>query len=126
MTMHVDAVENGVVKIVLINDRNTILLVFFLDYRSGRVHTNLQDGGLLYGESNPNENDAKAYATFFYNVFSNGIAELTCGSNEPVDCEVVIPVNMMMTMSAEQAIAEAVERFRKENGTSNVPGSQAG
>lgn len=115
MTMHVDAVENGVVKIVLINERKTSLLVFFLDYRSGRVHTNLEDGGLLHGENKPDENDVKAYATFFYKVFSNGIAELTCEGYEPIDCEVVFPVNMMMITSAEQAIAEAVERFRKEN-----------
>jgi hypothetical protein len=117
MTMHVDDIQNGVVKIVLINERKTILLVFFLDYRSGRVHTNLQDGGLLYAPQNkPDENDVRAYATFFYNVFANGIAELTCGSAEPINCEVVIPVNMMMRGSPEEAIADAIERFRKENG----------
>lgn len=44
MTMHVDAFESGNVKIVLVNARKTILLVFFLDYRSGRIHTNLQAG----------------------------------------------------------------------------------
>ncbi|MGY4283621.1 hypothetical protein ACVWXO_002841 [Bradyrhizobium sp. LM2.7] len=115
MTMHVDAVDKGVVKIVLVNERKTILLVFFLDYKGGRVHTNLEDGGLLYGENNPDENDVRAYATFFYKVFGNGIAELTCDDIEPIDCEVVIPVNMMMTMSPEQAIAERVEQFKKEN-----------
>jgi hypothetical protein len=113
-TMHVDAVENGVIKIVLVNERQTILLVFFLDYRSGRIHTNLEDGGLLYRESKPDENDVRAYATFFYKVFGNGIAELTCGNCEPIDCEVVIPVNMYMTMSPEKAIESWVERFRKE------------
>jgi hypothetical protein len=115
MTMHVDAVENGVVRIVLINERKTILLVFFFDYRSGRIHINLEEGGLLYGDNKPNEDDVKAYATFFYKVFSNAIAELTCEDKEPIDCEVVIPVNMMMTVSAEQAITNAVEHFRKEN-----------
>jgi hypothetical protein len=114
-TMHVDAVENGVIKIVLVNERQTILLVFFLDYRSGKVHTNLEDGGLLYGDNRPDENDARAYATFFYKVFANGIAELTCGDCEPIDCEIVIPVNMMMNMSAEKAIEARVEQFRKEN-----------
>jgi hypothetical protein len=116
MTMHVDAVENGVVKIVLINERRTLLLVFFLDYRSGRVHTNLEDGGLLYGANKPNEDDVRAYATFFYNVLGNGIAELTCGRTEPIDCEVVIPVNIIPP-APEKAIAESVERFRKENET---------
>ena len=114
MTMHVDAVDKGVIKIVLINERKTILLVFFLDYKGGRVHTNLEDGGLLYGENNPDESDVRACATFFYKVFGNGIAELTCGEIEPIDCEVVIPVNMMMTKSPDQAIAESVERFKKE------------
>jgi hypothetical protein len=121
MTIHVDAFENGIVKIVLVNARKTILLVFFLDYRSGRIHTNLEDGGLLHGECKPDETDVRAYATFFYKVFGNGIAELTCGDIEPIDCEVVIPVNMMMTASPDQAIAEAVERFRKENAAPNAP-----
>lgn len=115
-TMHVDAVDKGVVKIVLINERKTVLLVFYLDYRSGRVHTNLEDGGLLEGENNLDENDVRSYATFFYNVFGNGIAELTCADLEPIDCEVVIPVNMMMTMSPEEAIAQMIEHFKKKNG----------
>ena len=85
MAMHVDAFENGIVKIVLVSARKTILLIFFLDYRSGRIHTNLEDGGLLYGENKPDETDVRAYATFFYNVFGNGIAELTCGDIEPID-----------------------------------------
>ena len=113
-TMHVDAVENGVIKIVLVNERQTILLVFFLDYRAGRVHTNLEDGGLLCGERKPDENDARAYATFFYKVFGNGIAELTCGDCEPIDCEVVIPVNMYLATSPEKAIEAWVEQFQKE------------
>lgn len=119
-TMHVDAVENGVIKVVLVNERQTILLVFFLDYRSGQAHTNLEDGGLLYGDNKPDENDARAYATFFYKVFGNGIAELTCGDCEPVDCEVVIPVNMYMPMSPEKAIEERVEQFRREQAAANA------
>jgi hypothetical protein len=109
MTMHVDAFEKGVVKIVLVNERQTVLLVFFLDYRSGRVHTNLEDGGLLYGDPSPDESDVKAYATFFYKVLGNGIAELTFGALEPIDCEVVIPVNIIPP-DPDQAIAEAVRK----------------
>jgi hypothetical protein len=115
MTMHVDGFESGIMKIVLINERKTILLVFFLDYRSGRLHTNLEDGGLLYGDNKPDENDVRAYATFFYKVFANGIAELTCEDKEPIDCEVVIPLNVIMTKSADEAIADQVESFRKES-----------
>ncbi|WP_126259033.1 methylamine utilization protein MauJ [Bradyrhizobium sp. LVM 105] len=114
MTMHIDAVDRGVVKAVLINERRTILLVFFLDYNNGRIHTNLEDGGLVRGENDADENDVRAYATFFYKVIGNGIAELTCDAIEPIDCEVVIPVNMMMTMSPDEAIADTVERFKSE------------
>lgn len=128
MTTHVDAVENGVVKLVLINERKTLLLVFFLDYRSGRVHTNLEDGGLLYGENKPDENDVRAYATFFYKVLGNGIAELTCSEFEPIDCEIVIPVNIIPP-APDKAIVDAIERFRKENAStepSNSPPANSG
>ncbi len=114
MTMHVDAVSEGVVKIVLINERKTILLVFFLDYKSGQAHTNLEDGGLLYGDNSPEETDVKAYATFFYKVLGNGIAELTIANMEPVNCEVFIPVNIIPP-NPDEAISEAVQRFRDEN-----------
>ena len=75
----------------------------------------------MHGENKPDETDVRAYSTFFYKVFGNGIAELTCGDIEPIDCEVVIPVNMMMTASPDQAIAEAVERVRKENAAPDAP-----
>jgi hypothetical protein len=114
MTMHVDAVDNGVVKTVVINERKSILLVFYLDYKNGRIHVNLEESGFLSGENNRDENDVRAYSTLFYKVFGNGIVELICDEMEPVDCEVVIPVNMMMTMSAEQAIEEDVARFKKK------------
>lgn len=120
MSTHVDAIENGVVKIVLINKRKTVLLVFFLDYRSGRVHTNLEDGGLVYGGSPPDETDVRAYATFFYKVLGNGIAELVCGNIEPIECEVVIPVNIIPP-NPDDAIADAVERFRKDNAGHDMP-----
>ncbi len=113
MTMHVDVFKDGVVKVALINERKTVLLVFILDYRSGKVHTNLEEGGPMYGENQPEEIDVTAYATFFYRVLGNGIAELTIGDLEPVDCEVVIPVNIIPP-NPDDAIQEAVQRFRNE------------
>jgi hypothetical protein len=115
MNMQVDAIENGTVRIVLINERKTIWLVFFLDYPRGQVHMNLEFGGLLNGDNKPNEDDVRAYATFFYKVCANRIAELTCEDREPVECEVVVPVNMMMTKSADEAIADTLARFHQEN-----------
>jgi hypothetical protein len=120
MTMHVDGIKDGMVKVELINERKTVLLVFFLDYRSGQVHTNLEDGGLLYGDNLPEEADVLSYATFFYKVLGNGIAELTCGDIEPIDCEVVIPVNIIPP-NPDEAIAEAVLRFKNENALDGKP-----
>lgn len=113
MTMHVDSITDGVVKVGLINERKTIQLVFFLDYRSGKIHTNLAEGGLIYGENNPEEKDVVSYATFFYHVLVNRIAELTHGDLEPIDCEVVIPTNIIPP-NPEEAIKEAAQRFRNE------------
>ena len=39
-------------------------------------------------------------------------AELAIGGLEPVDCEVVIPVNIL-PQNPDTAIEEAVERFRQ-------------
>lgn len=114
MTLNIDAVENGVVKIVLISEKQTIALVFFLDFKNGKAHTHLSDGGYFADNDAIEESDVRAYSTFFYKVFSNGIAELTIDGFEPVDCEVVIPTNMYMKKPANQAIEDAVQKFREE------------
>lgn len=113
MVLHVDTVKDGVVKIVLINDRKTALLIFYLDFRTGKVHTNLEEGGLHWGAESPDERDVLAYATFFYNVLGNRVAELICSGREPVDCEVVIPVNIVPP-NPEEAIHQALEKYRAE------------
>jgi hypothetical protein len=124
MTMQVDAIQEGVVRIVLVNPRKTVLLVFYLDFRNGRIHTNLEMGGLLNGKPSPDESDVRAYATFFYHVLANGICELTYGDLEPIDCEVVIPVNIIPE-APEKAIAEMVEKYRNES-SAEAPQTPAG
>ena len=113
MVVQVHSIDQGVVKVDLTNPRKTLSLVFYLDYRSGLVHTNLEEGGLIYQNEKPNEADVRAYATFFYNVLGNCIAELRHHEFEPVDCEVVIPVNIIPPSPAE-GIEEAVKRFKDQ------------
>lgn len=111
MTMRVDAKQGSLIKVVLFNPRMTIYLVFVLDFKNGKIHTNLEEGGLAGGDSTPDENDVRAYATFFYRVITNKVVELICDEVEPVDCEIVIPVNIIPP-NPETAIEEAVIRFR--------------
>lgn len=114
MTMRVDAFGEGVVRVILLNDRMTVALPFVLDFRHGRVHTLLDEGGLCESQQNhPNEADVRAYATFFYHVLGNSVVELKLEHREPVDCEVVIPVNIIPP-NPKQAIEEQVELFRQQ------------
>jgi hypothetical protein len=64
-------------------------------------------------QNQPNEADVRAYATYFSNVLGNGRAELKIADLEPVDCEVVIPMNII-PHDPNQAIEEQVERFRQQ------------
>ena len=117
MTMHVDAVHEGAVQLVLFNARRTIMLVFVLDYRHGHAHTQLDAGGFvrLEGGYEPDEDDVRAYATFFHEVIGNALAELRIEGRDPVDCEIVIPVNIIPRIPAE-AVEEAVSAFRRQHG----------
>jgi hypothetical protein len=47
-------------------------------------------------------------------------AELICGNIEPIDCEVVIPVNIIPP-NLDDAIASAVKKFRNDNAGHDVP-----
>jgi hypothetical protein len=46
MKMRVDAMGAGAVRVVLLNERMTIVLPFVLDFRHGRVHTQLEEGAM--------------------------------------------------------------------------------
>jgi hypothetical protein len=121
MTLSVNAVDAGVLKLVLSNARKTVYLTFFLDFGNGKVHTNLEEGGILKnGCYYPTEDDVRAYFTFFHRVFGNATAELALEGADPIDCEVVIPMNMMMTMGPDEATAHQVEQFRQYRDRNNL------
>ncbi|WP_257765364.1 methylamine utilization protein MauJ [Burkholderia glumae] len=113
LTMQVSALGNGIARIILFNNRQTIALSFVIDFSQGKIHPELEEGGLLENqEHNPNEDDVRAYATFFYKTLGNALVELTISGREPVDCEIVIPVNIIPP-NPEEAINEQIEKFRK-------------
>lgn len=113
MTMRVDAVHGGAARVLLFNDRMTVMFAFVLDFKNGKIHTQLDNSGLLQNDQNgPEEGDVRAFYTVFHRVIGNAVVELLLEGREPVDCEVVIPVNIIPRNPAE-AVEEAVEAFRR-------------
>lgn len=118
MDMHVDVVHDGQVRVVLFNPNMTLMLLFILDYRNGRVHNLLDHGSLLKNDRHPIcENDVRAFATVFHSVIGNAVVELCIDGLEPVECEVVIPVNIIPRIPSE-AVEEAIDAFRLQQGSS--------
>lgn len=114
MIMKVLQVKNGVVTIAASNSLNTTQLIFHLDFMVGRVHTDLEHGGLNYSNvaPSPSEDDVIAYATYYFNTLGNKVVELKIEGVEPIDCEVVIPTNIF-PMTVEEGIAASLKQHRR-------------
>ena len=121
LTMHADAAHEGAMRIRLVNDRATIAFVFALDFRQGRAHTQLEDSGFLrIGLGEVTEQDVREFYTVFHRVIGNAVVELRVAGLEPVDCDVVIPMNII-PRSPEEAVAEAVEAYRRQRSEKGNP-----
>lgn len=119
LIMRVDAVHKGTAKLLLLNDRMTVAFAFVIDFRKGRIHTQLDNSGLLQNnEHRPTEEDVREFYTVFHRVNGNAVVELRIEGREPVDCEVVIPVNII-PRNPEEAASEAVEAFRRASAQRN-------
>lgn len=101
----------GVVKFIALSARGTIVLSFAMDVARGRMHTLLNEGGMRAGVE-IGEEDVEDYTRYFHSVVGNRIVELTIEGAEPVDCEVVIPVNII-PRAPEEAVAQALDHFRR-------------
>lgn len=102
---------DGVVKFIALSARGTIVLVFAMDVAKGRVHTLLNESGMRAGVEIAAQ-DVEDYTRYFHSVIGNRTVELTIEGAEPVDCEVVIPVNVI-PRAPEEAVAQALEQFRR-------------
>lgn len=115
LIMRVDAVHEGAARVLLFNDRMTIVFAFIIDFQKGKIHTQLDDSGLLQNDDNQlTEDDVHEFCTVFHRVIGNAVVELRIEGLEPVDCEVVMPVNIIPRIP-EEAVAEAVAVFRRAN-----------
>lgn len=111
MTLFIHESRRGVVKLVALNPRKTIALVFAMDVPHGRLHTLLNEGGMDIG-AQLTEQDVEDYTRYFHSVLGNRVVELTIEGVEPVPCEIVIPCNII-PQDPEKAVVEAIEDFRR-------------
>jgi len=109
MALHPVASSNGAVDFVAVTARGSVGLAFRLDVAQGHVHTNLDRSGMA-DEARITAEDVEDFTRYFHSVLANRIVELEIQGTEPVDCDVVIPVNIM-PRSPEEAVAEALEQF---------------
>ena len=105
-------VSNGVVHIRLWNLTGTIFLEFALDFPNGKAHTQLGNSGLQYNGTIVTEDDVIAFTTYFNKVLGNQITELCFPGCDPIDCEVVIPVNMM-PMTLDEALEVNLKQHKE-------------
>lgn len=111
MTLLPVANGDGAVQLIALNARETIVLGFLMDVAGGRMHALLKESGIRR-DDDTTEQDVEDFTRYFHSVIGNRIVELTIEGAEPVDCEVVIPVNII-PRAPEEAVAQALEQFRR-------------
>ncbi|AMP05948.1 methylamine utilization protein MauJ [Collimonas pratensis] len=103
---------DGVLRFVTLSARGTIVLAFAMDVANGKLHTLLNECGFRQG-AEIIEQDIEDYTRYFHSVIGNGKVEMRIkGDVEPVDCEVVLPVNIIPQIP-EEAVQRALEQFRR-------------
>ena len=111
MTLVVVESVAGCVKLRANNKRGTIFLFFLMDVANGRMHALLEESLMTEQFNELTEEDVATFTHYFHSVIGNGRVELTTEEAAPVDCEVVIPVNIIPRVPNE-AVSEAVAEFR--------------
>jgi len=98
-----------------VNQRETILLVFAMDLANGRMHAVVDEWGLAWGDPALTEADVDLFTYTQHSVIGNALLEVAIEGSDPVDCEIIIPTNVIPG-SPKKAAAEAVEYFKKRRG----------
>lgn len=111
MPFIVESCGEGVLFYMAYNERQTILLRFAIDIANGHVHTQLANSGMVNPE-HATEEDVEDFTRYFHSVIGNRTVELSVDGAEPVDCDVVIPINIIPQVP-EEAVARALEAFRR-------------
>jgi len=110
MSFLVEGGGEGSLIVMAHNERKTIVLRFLVDVKTGHVEPLLMDSNM--DQLHATEKDVEDFHRYFHSVIGNRIVELTIEGADPVDCNVVIPVNIIPQVP-EEAVARALEQFRR-------------
>jgi len=122
MPFLVEGCGEGVLFYMAINERQTIVLRFAIDVASGHVHAQLANSGMVnLGQAT--EKDVEDFTRYFHSVIANRTVELAVDGAAPVDCDVVIPVNIIPQVP-EEAVARALETFRRSKEQAAEPSAR--
>ena len=111
MPFLVEGCGEGVLFYMAFNERQTIVLRFAINIATGHVHTQLARSGVV-NLAHATEQDVEDFARYFHSVIGNRMVELSVDGAAPVDCDVVMPVNIIPQVP-EEAVARALEAFRR-------------
>jgi hypothetical protein len=75
------------------------------------MRTNLGESNLLETDETT-EQDVEDFTRYFHSVIGGRTVELTIAGAEPVDCDVVIPRNII-PRAPEEAVVMAIAHFRR-------------
>ncbi len=112
-------VEPGVIRLIAFNERQTIFLHFNANFVTGHVETCIHESGLSEQVALPSRAEIEHYARYFFSTFANGQVELCVEGLDPVECDIYIPMNMMMTGSVDDSVAGFVEKHLQRQAMSN-------
>lgn len=128
LMLSVVTAHNGLIVLQAINDTATLVLMFILDFREGKAHTNIDDGGFVHPSCGGTLDDAVAVIEYQKAVLGNGIIEVLLPNGEKFDCEVVIPVNIDIgsTFEAMDAKIEALRQSFSSVATVEVAADDEG
>ncbi|MDD2933875.1 MAG: hypothetical protein PHO76_08325 [Methylotenera sp.] len=112
MQFQLIGLSDGIVRFNLTNKSKSIYLEFVLDFPNGKAHTLLENSGLRYLGNDVTENDVITYSTYFNQILCNRIAEIRIDGCDPIDCEVVIPMNII-PMTLEETLEHNLKRHKQ-------------
>lgn len=115
MSLDIEGVGEGLIQLKVVNERQTIFLRFQIDFNNRRLHA-LPDQTILTNQFNSlTEEEVEHCTRYVHSVIGNDLVELCVNGLDPVQCEIIIPTNIL-PQDPELMVRQALENFRSTAG----------